>query len=66
MKSADLLADFIDYCHDHPSERFWQALRNWSGQAFILAGNSPDAKRWANDTFYWDARDGLRHSVNAE
>ena len=25
------LKSFIAYCEQHPEERFWQALRNWSG-----------------------------------
>lgn len=66
MESRDLLDDFADYCRDHPTERFWQALRNWSGYGFILATNSPDAKSFANDTFYWQARNGMRRSVDSE
>jgi hypothetical protein len=66
MRSRDLLEDFIGYCEANPDLRFWQALRNWSGHAFILCSNSAEAKRHANDTFYWDARDGLRRSVDKE
>jgi hypothetical protein len=29
------LKSFVDYCEAHPQERFWQALRNWSGYNFI-------------------------------
>jgi hypothetical protein len=36
-KNQLVLADFISYCAVHPEERFWQALRNWAGAAFILA-----------------------------
>jgi hypothetical protein len=25
----------------HPEERFWQALRNWSGHRFLYASESP-------------------------
>jgi hypothetical protein len=35
-KNVKKLDDFIDYCAKHPEERFWQALRNWSGASFIL------------------------------
>lgn len=31
------LVSFIAYCLDHPNERFWQALVNWSGHSFIYA-----------------------------
>ena len=37
MKSKKKLLDFINYCFNHPEDRFWQALRNWSGYHFILA-----------------------------
>ena len=30
---------FTKYCQENPGERFWQALRNWSGQDFIYFGN---------------------------
>lgn len=36
-KNQKKLNSFIDYCRKHPEERFWQALRNWSGYSFILA-----------------------------
>lgn len=38
-KNEDLLAEFSRYCYDHPGERFWQALKNWSDYAFIMAGD---------------------------
>lgn len=38
-KDETTLLDFIKYCNDHPDERFWQALRNWSGHSFILIAN---------------------------
>src|SRR4051794_5248801 len=31
-RNETLLNDFVAYCKQHPGERFWQALRNWSGQ----------------------------------
>jgi hypothetical protein len=69
MNSRDLLNSFTDYCHDHPSERFWQALRNWAGVSFIWAssGHGDSAsKEKAKDTFYWQARNGQSRSVDAE
>lgn len=41
-KNSRLLAWFSDYCRQHPEERFWQALRNWSGSAFILKARNFD------------------------
>lgn len=60
------LKKFTAYCEAHPSERFWQALRNWAliddGDAcFILKASSNDilandTTRWfgVRDTFYED------------
>lgn len=33
------LDSFLEYCKAHPRERFWQALRNWSGNDYVLIGN---------------------------
>jgi hypothetical protein len=61
-RSDQLLNDFTEYCRQHPTERFWQALRNWSGHNFILASNVKDAivhdELPIQDTFYWNSRDG--------
>lgn len=35
-KNKEKLASFIKYCLDHPEEKFWQALRNWSNYYFIF------------------------------
>lgn len=53
MKSAQELKRFTAYCNAHPDERFWQALRNFSGWDSILVtvvGN----KTITLDTFYWE------------
>jgi hypothetical protein len=69
-----LLAGFVAYCKAHPSERFWQALRNWSEASFILhipcsAAQSyvvselqkPDLQLVGQyDTFHWVSRTGDR------
>lgn len=61
MKSKELLDSFNKYCNEHKEERFWQALRNWSGYSFIF-GTKKDTV-WAKDcinttdledTFYKD------------
>ena len=33
------IQSFIKYCLEHPEERFWQALRNWSKYDFIMGWN---------------------------
>ncbi len=38
-KNKKTLDSFVKYCTEHPELRFWQALRNWSGYAFIFGGN---------------------------
>ena len=38
-KNSETLADFTEYCKDHPDQRFWQALGNWSGYPFIFVGD---------------------------
>lgn len=35
-KCKKTLDSFITYCYANPEERFWQALRNWSGYTFIF------------------------------
>ena len=54
MKSRELLASFMQYCLAHPEERFWQALRNWSGYTFIYASNEVMSDDALDDTFYWE------------
>lgn len=66
MQSRDLLDDFAQYCAENPDQRFWQALRNWSGFNFVLVADNPEAKRYADDTFYWDTRNGLRRKIDVE
>lgn len=56
MKSEKLLTDFINYCKDYPEQRFWQALRNWSGASFIFYDES--------DTFYFEDRNNLSEKVH--
>jgi hypothetical protein len=62
-KNSEMLRDFIDYCVDHPEERFWQALRNWSGWHLVMVSNDSDAtdNHAIEDTFYWEGKAGLDH-----
>ena len=52
-RNSEVLRDFIDYCASHPNERFWQALRNWSGYDYIITRNEMRDE----DTFYWGGKD---------
>lgn len=65
MMSRDLLDDFTEYCRDNPDLRFWQALRNWSGQNFIMSSRTREGEG-LKDTFYWQARNGQTRSVDAQ
>jgi hypothetical protein len=57
-KARDLWLDFGRYIASHPEERFWQALRNWSGYGFIFVSNNmTDDSVGLSDTFYWEGKD---------
>lgn len=55
-KNKKELMSFAEYALDHPEQRFWQALRNWSGYANIIASDKVidwDKKvKGVVDTFY--------------
>jgi hypothetical protein len=67
-RNSVVLASFVRYCQEHPDERFWQALRNWSGYTLIEAitvsfrpveGKTyGEAFRMEHDTFNWEGRNG--------
>ena len=57
IRSRGPLTSFIRYCVTHPEERFWQALRNWSGYSFIY-GSTNQMFENMHDTFYIE---GKRH-----
>jgi len=52
-ENSELLESFVRYCQEHPDQRFWQALRNWSGYPFILGsdGSAGFEKTYEIDTF---------------
>jgi len=52
-KNKKLLADFLEYLVANPDQRFWQALRNWSGAEKI----NFETKGYQIDTFYWNEKD---------
>jgi len=54
-RNTEHVASFISYCAKHPDERFWQALRNWSGWSYIYVSNgSGPGGEDVIDTFYWE------------
>lgn len=62
-RNSKTLASFIEYCNNHPEERFWQALRNWVGFAFIVVSDYPPfdqnfGENTVEDTFYWEGKSG--------
>ena len=61
-KNIKLLKEFTKYCIAHPEERLWQALRSWSGFAFIYATNkiitiNKEDSSELQDTFYFEGKD---------
>lgn len=56
-KSEDLLVDFARYCANHPKERFWQALRNWSCSPYLLMSRYLPSDLHIRDTFYFEEKD---------
>jgi hypothetical protein len=53
IRSRQAKESFTAYLEAHPEQRFWQAVRNWSGEAFIFAiGHDSEGR----DTFYWEGR----------
>lgn len=57
-RNSKTLKSFIEYCVEHPQERFWQALRNWAGVGFIYVGDDYylDIPSGLEDTFYWEEK----------
>ena len=71
------LQSFIKYCKKHPEQRFWQALRNWSGYDFILGSTHYDPfmfdvkfleknKVEIDDTFYKEFFDNTENDPSYE
>ena len=54
-KNQKLLKSFTKYCEKNPDMRFWQALRNWSGEEFIYAVSASGEGWLWRDTFYREA-----------
>lgn len=64
-KSTQVLTDFVRYCREHPEERFWQALRNFSGYWYIFAETfeNDEGETRVLDSFNWE---GKRHDDGKE
>lgn len=54
-RNSKVLTDFCKYCEEHPDERFWQALRNWSGYGKIFVTPIGDPMNFIN-TYSWEGR----------
>lgn len=58
VRSEKTKKAFIKYLKEHPEERFWLAVRNFSGYGFISAKDiDADGDISGGDTFYWEERD---------
>ena len=55
-KNSKLLKSFTAYCTKNKDERFWQALRNWSGATKIYYSDS-GMHIDGDDTFFWEDKD---------
>lgn len=53
-KNAKTLAEFTDFCKEHPEMRFWQALRNWQVADSILVLEEVDGHSEVRDSYYWE------------
>ncbi len=56
-RNEAVLQDFTAYCRVNPEQRFWQALRNWSGAHKVLVTDWDDMERLCpKDTFNWEGK----------
>lgn len=56
MRDEELKQDFIQYMADHPDERFWQSVRNFTGYGAVGVSDTIGADGWNNyvDTFHFE------------
>lgn len=57
-KNSLMMTEFSQYCYDHPEQRFWQALRNWSKWAAVYVAKNDDHPK-PMDTYYWTRKNGM-------
>jgi hypothetical protein len=55
-ENQKMMNSFAKYLAEHPEQRFWQALRNWSGHLNIWVGNEFSPQ----DTFFFNDEDELK------
>lgn len=57
-RNSKVLRSFVKYAEEHPTERFWQALRNWAGalKIYFEYENQAVDDEICEDTFYWTGR----------
>jgi hypothetical protein len=60
MRDQKTKESFIKYLEDHPKQRFWQAVRNWSGVNFVWTSDVLVESPFLEDTFYLE--DGVETS----
>ncbi len=46
------LYGFVKYRQEHPDQRFWQALKNWTGRGYVYLSEVPIDDPLLKDTFY--------------
>lgn len=55
MRDKQAKEAFIQYLKQHPEERFFQAVRNFSGMPFIVAMTKvPEPNKGEYDTWNWE------------
>lgn len=64
IKDEETRKLFIKYLEEHPNERFFQAVRNFSRCSFILASPMPPANPTQQDTFYWECDEMIKEEDN--
>lgn len=50
--AVEMAIQFLEYCHEHPEQRFWQAMRNFTGNNFIFVSENRVEAEGLHDTFY--------------
>ena len=50
MTTIKMAEDFLNYCKQYPDQRFWQAIRNYTGFPFVFV--KTDLESGGIDTFY--------------
>ena len=50
MTTVQMAEDFLRYCKQYPDQRFWQAIRNYTGFPFVFVKTDLDSD--SIDTFY--------------